>query len=91
MHKGSCKWTQISEENKATMDKALYQLKEFEEKKIYDLNRSSRVKWLEKDHEAIKESFVAFKECGPRSLITKLKDDQDQNIFSTTKIGEQCK
>jgi hypothetical protein len=37
-----------SEENKATLDKALYQLKDFEEKKTYDLNRRSRVKWLKK-------------------------------------------
>jgi len=37
-----------SEENKATLDKALYQLKDFEEKKTYDLNRRSTVKWLKK-------------------------------------------
>jgi hypothetical protein len=58
------------------MDKTLDQLKEFEEKKNYDLNKRSRVKWLEKGHEATKEFFTAFKECGPYSLITKLEDDQ---------------
>jgi hypothetical protein len=36
------------------VDKTLDQLKEFEEKKIYDLNRRSRVKWPKKDHEATK-------------------------------------
>jgi hypothetical protein len=73
------------------MDKALYQLKEFEENKIYDFNKRSKVKWLEKSYEAIKELFVAFKECGPCSLITELEYDQDQNIFSTTKISEKCR
>ncbi len=65
-----------NEENKATVDKALDQLKEFEEKNIYDLNKGSRVKWLEKSHEATKEFFVSFKERGSRSLITKLEDDE---------------
>jgi hypothetical protein len=46
------------------MDNALDQLKEFEEKKIYYLNRRSRVTWLEKGHEATKALFVTFKECG---------------------------
>jgi hypothetical protein len=80
-----------SEENKAILDNALYQLKEFEEKKFYDLNRRSRVKWLGKGHETIKELFVAFKEHGPRSLIIELENDQGRNIFSTTKISERCR
>ncbi len=69
------------------MDNALDQLKEFEEKKMYDLNRRSRVTWLKKGHEATKELF-AKKECGPCSLIIELENDQGQNIFSVVEIGE---
>jgi hypothetical protein len=49
------------------------------------------VKWLEKSHEATKEFFASFKECGSRPLITKLENDEGQNISSTTEIGEQCR
>jgi len=80
-----------SEENKATMDKALDQLKQFEEKKMYDLNRRSKMKWLEKGHETTKEFFVSFKERGFRSLITKLEDDEGRNISSIVEIGECSK
>jgi len=80
-----------TEENKAKMDKALDQLKKFEEKKMYDLNRRSRVKWLKKGHETTKEFFVSFKEHGSHSLITKLEDDEGSNISSTVEIGDQCK
>jgi len=80
-----------NEENKTKMDKALDQLKKFEEKKMYDLNRKSRVKWLEKGHETIKELFVSFKKHGSHSLITELEDDEGRNISSTLEIGEQCK
>ncbi len=72
------------------MDKTLDQLKEFEEKKIYDLNRRSRAKWLEKGHEGTKEFFVASKECGFHSLITELENNQGRNIFLTIEIGEWC-
>jgi len=91
LHKGNCKANPNSEENKAIVDKTLDHLKEFEEKKIYDLNRRSRVKWLRKSHEATKEFFVTFKECGLHSLITELEDDQGQNIFLATKIDEWCR
>ncbi len=64
-----------SKENKTTMDKALNQLKEFKEKNDYDLNRRSRVTWLEKGHKATKEFFVTFKKRGPHSLIIELEDD----------------
>jgi hypothetical protein len=63
------------------VNKALNQLKKFEEKNIYDLNRRSRVKWLEKGHEITKELFASFKECGSHSLNTKLEDDEGRNIF----------
>ncbi len=73
------------------MDETLNQLKEFDEKKIYDLNRRLRVKWLKKGHEANKEFFVASKECGLHSLIIELEDDQGRNIFLIVEIGEHCK
>jgi hypothetical protein len=47
--------------------------------------------WLEKGHEATKEFFAIYKECGFRSLITQLEDDQGRNISSAVEIGEQCK
>lgn len=77
-----------SEKNKTTMDNAL---KQFEEKKMYDLNRRSKMKWLEKGHETTKEFFVSFKERGFRSLITKLEDNEGRNISSIVEIGERSK
>jgi hypothetical protein len=70
------------------MDKTLDQLKEFEENKNYDLNRRSKVTWLEKGHETTKELFATFKELGLRSLIIELEDDHGQNIFLVVEIGE---
>jgi hypothetical protein len=63
------------------MDKALDQSKEFEENKIYDLNRRSSVTWLEKGHEATKELFATFKELGPHSLIIELKMTRAKTSF----------
>ncbi len=39
-----------------------------------------------KGHEAIKELFVTFKECGPHSLIIELEDDQGRNISLVVEI-----
>ncbi len=49
------------------------------------------MKWLEKGHGTMKKLFASFMECGHRSLITKLEDDQGRNISLVTKMGKRCR